>query len=171
MGAPGLRAAAALLAAALWLAACAGPAALKNGGPAAVAVWDLEDLSAGAAGAEGTGEVLAVRVIEAARARGLAVVERQRLLSAMEELRLGSSALADEATRLRLGRLVGARRMVFGGYLATGGAIRLDLRLVEVETGRIVAASSRTGPAGGIGELLDLCGKAAESLFAGQQAR
>jgi len=133
----------------------------------AVAVWDPEDVSSGAAEEQGIGEVLALRIVEAARARGLDVVERQKLLLAVEELRLGSSALADESTRLRLGRITGARRMVFGGYMAVGNRVRMDLRLVDVETGKVLRTASRTGPAGGIEALLELCGKAASDLFPG----
>ena len=135
--------------------------------PPAVAVWDPEDVSPGAAGEQGIEEVLALRIVEAARARGLSVVERRKLLLAVEELRLGSSALAEESTRLRLGRITGARQMVFGGYLTVGNRVRIDLRLVDVETGKVLRTASRTGPAGGIDALLDLCGKAADDLFPG----
>lgn len=133
----------------------------------AVAVWDLEDVSPGAAGEQGIGEVLALRIVEIARARGISVVERQKLLLAVEELQIGSSALADESTRLRLGKITGARLMVFGGYLAVGNRVRMDLRLVDVETGKILRTASRTGPGGGIESLVDLCGKAAGDLFPG----
>jgi len=145
------------------LSGCAGDPVIPS--MPAVAVWDPEDVSPGAAGEQGIGEVLALRIVEAARARGLTVVERGKLLLAVEELRLGSSALADESTRLRLGRITGARRMVFGGYIAVGNRVRMDLRLVDVETGKVLRTASRTGPAGGIEALLDLCGKAASDLF------
>jgi hypothetical protein len=131
----------------------------------AVAVWDPEDVSPGVAAEQGIGEVLGLRIVETVRARGLAVVERQKLLLAVEELRLGSSALADESTRLRLGRITGARQMVFGGYLTVGNRVRMDLRVVDVETGKVLRTASRTGPAGGIEVLLDLCGKVADDLF------
>jgi curli biogenesis system outer membrane secretion channel CsgG len=55
--------------------------------------------------------------------------------------------------------------MVFGGYLTVGNRVRMDLRLVDVETGKVLRTASRTGPAGGIEALLDLCGKAADELF------
>jgi TolB-like protein len=147
------------------LSGCAGDPVIPSA--PAVAVWDPEDVSPGAAGEQGIGEVLALRIVEAARARGVSVVERQKLLLAVEELRLGSSALADESTRLRLGRITGARQMVFGGYIAVGNRVRMDLRLVDVETGKVLRTASRTGPAGGIGALLDLCGQAASDLFPG----
>ena len=57
--------------------------------------------------------------------------------------------------------------MVFGGYMAVGNRVRMDLRLVDVETGKVLRTASRTGPAGGIEALLDLCGKAASDLFPG----
>jgi len=148
------------------LAGCAS-APVTPSGPAAVAVWDPEDVSPGAAGDQGIGEVLSLRIVETVRGRGLPVVERQKLLLAVEELRLGSSALSDESTRLRLGRITGARQMVFGGYLTVGNRVRMDLRLVDVETGKVLRTASRTGPAGGIQALLDLCGKAADDLFPG----
>ncbi|MDD5762902.1 MAG: hypothetical protein PHP88_10410, partial [bacterium] len=68
---------------------------------------------------------------------------------------------------LRLGRITGARQMVFGGYLAIGSRVRIDLRLVDVETGKVLKTATRTGPAGGIEALLDLCGNAANDLFPG----
>ena len=86
-------------------------------------------------------------------------------LLAVEEMRLGSSALADESTRLRLGKITGARQMVFGGYLTVGNRVRIDLRLVDVETGKVLRTASRTGPRGRDRALLDLCGKAADDLF------
>lgn len=145
------------------LAGCAG-APVTLSAPA-VAVWDPDDVSPGAVEERGIGEVLGLRIVETVRARGLSVVERQKLLLAVEELRLGTSALADESTRLRLGRITGARQMVFGGYLTVGGRVRMDLRLVDVETGKVLRTASRTGPAGGIDALLDLCGKVAADLF------
>jgi len=148
------------------LAGCAS-APVAPSDTAAVAVWEPEDVSPGAAPDQGIGEVLALRIVETVRARGHSVVERRKLLLAVEELRLGSSALADESTRLRLGRITGARRMVFGGYLAVGNRVRMDLRLVDVETGKVLRTASRTGPAGGIEALLELCGKAADDLYPG----
>lgn len=139
---------AALAAAFLSAAGCAhtqsAPPAAQ--GPPTVAVWDLEDLGASQ---PGLGEILSAQVAEAIQAQGrYAVIEREKLLLALGELRLGSSELADEGTRLRLGRIAGARYMVFGGYQVVAGRMRLDLRLVEVETGKIRKAVSRTADGG-----------------------
>lgn len=75
----------------------------------------------------------------------LRLVERQRLGEVLNEQKLGASGLADQATRLRLGRLVGARWMVFGSYLRIGDSWQIDTRVVDVESSRILATSSESG--------------------------
>lgn len=73
------------------------------------------------------------------------LVERQRLGDVLNEQKLGASELADDATRLRLGRLVGARWMAFGSYLRIGDSWQIDVRIVDAETSQIVATSSEVG--------------------------
>lgn len=144
---------------------CAPKAMIEPRG-GALAVWDVEDLSSSGAEA-GLGETLAAPVIEVAQAKGYQVVERQRLLVLLEELRLGSGALADESTRLRLGRLCGARWMIFGGYQSVGGRARVDLRLVEVETGKVLKAAQAIATAVGPVQALEASRKAATDLLPG----
>jgi hypothetical protein len=91
------------------------------------------------------GELFANQIIETLKEKeGITIVERDRLLLALEELNLGTSSLADEDTRLELGRIVGARLMVFGSYQVIGDMMRVDLRLVEVENGKIIKAVYKT---------------------------
>ncbi len=156
----------AILAAALCVscAGTTGPAG-SAAGPPSVAVWDLEDYSP-ASGARPelagilTGEVM--RVFQSSPSFRL--VERERLLLALEELRLGSGQLADESTRLRLGKMVGAAAMVFGGWLEAGGTGRLDLRLVDVETGRVLRSTERVFPSTELGRWIESARTAAEDL-------
>ena len=129
-----------------------------------LAVWDLEDVSPGESRAD-LGEIMSARTIEVLQNKGnYTVVERTRLVRVLEELRIGSSTLADEETRLRVGRLVGARFMVFGGYQIIGGVIRVDLRLVEVETGKVLKAVQKTSKSKDLTGWLDTAGKAAAEL-------
>lgn len=142
-----------LLLAVLWagVSGCAPSPGGKAPAPMvpSVAVWSLENF--GGDPASDWGEVLSSSVIQVFEASGrYVVIERERLLLALEELHLGSSDLADEATRLRVGKIVGARFMVFGGYLALGNQLRLDLRLVEVESGAVLRAARKTAPAAGL---------------------
>ncbi len=105
-----------------------------------IAVWTLDDLSPGAKFRPDLGELLSDHVVDVISQNGFKVVERKRLIEILEELKIGSSELSDPNTRLRLGRLAGARFMVFGAYQSISGKVRFDLRLVDVETSKIVKA-------------------------------
>ena len=97
--------------------------------------------------------------------RVLIVEDEPGLLLALEELRLGTSSLTDEATRLKLGKMTGARYMVFGGYQAIANQMRLDLRLVDVETAKVVKAVQKTTSESGLTGWMDAARRAAEDLF------
>ncbi|MBP1724943.1 MAG: Curli production assembly/transport component CsgG [Deltaproteobacteria bacterium] len=81
-------------------------------------------------------------------------MERERLRLVLKELKLGTTSLVDDSTRLRLGKLVGAILMVFRGYQAIGDTVRLDVWLVEVESGRTIKAVFETARAANVPELL-----------------
>ncbi len=135
-------------------------------GPIPVAVWDLENLSYEPGAHPDMGRMLADRIIETVGSNGeYQVVERQRLVAILEELHLGSSALANEETRLRIGKLSGARQMIFGGYQTAGDTMRIDLRLVEVETGKILKTAEKTAAAGDLAGWMDAAALAAGELF------
>ena len=126
----------------------------------------MENLSPLGDGHPDLGEFLSIKVIETLKEKGdCTVIERERLFLALEELNLGTSALADESTRLRLGRIVRAQLMIFGGYLVIADTMRLDLRLVDVESGRILSAVKRTVPAGDLSGWLNAAGEATLELF------
>lgn len=111
-----------------------------------VAVWDLEDMSVTRHPALGEmQEFFTARISETlSTSGGYELVERQKLILALEELSLGSSALASETSRLEIGRVLGARLMVFGGYQLIGKQFRVDLRMVEVESGVVLRAAEST---------------------------
>jgi curli biogenesis system outer membrane secretion channel CsgG len=131
-----------------------------------VAVWDLENLNPDVPMDAAVGELLAAVVIETISASGkFSVVERERLLLALEELNLGSTGLVSEDSRLRIGKILGARWMVFGSYFVFQETMCLDLRLVEVETGRIVKAAQRISTSPDINEWLKAAQEAALQLL------
>ena len=140
------------------------PVSYKEG--TAIAAWDLENLSPMECGRPDLGELLSGKVIETLKETGgYTVVERERLLLALEELGLGTTSLVDETTRLRIGRIVGARLMVFGGYQVIMDKMRLDLRLVEVETGSILKAAQKTTSAADLSAWLRAAREATAELF------
>jgi curli biogenesis system outer membrane secretion channel CsgG len=140
------------------------PAMGQNG--TTVAVWDLENFVPADSAVADMGEMLSATVMEVFKDSGkYEVVERQRLLLVLEELNIGTSEAVSESTRLEIGRIVGARLMVFGSYTAVGETIMLDLRMVEVETGRILKATYKTTASGNPAELLKIARDAAEALL------
>lgn len=148
------------------LAACTAGAPVRDQRPIAIAVWDLEDLSVHPVDRIGMGEVLALQIAaHLERKADYQVVERQRLIAVIEELHIGSSDLADASTRLQLGRIIGARQMVFGAYQAIGASLRLDLRRVDVGTGRILNTATANAPVDNPDAWLSAAEQAAEKLF------
>lgn len=158
----------AAIAAGVIMAGCAGgPAAMQlHQEPPTLAVWPLENLSLPGAGNPDIGDLLTSKVMEAAESTGrFVLVERERLLSLLRELSLGSSELADENTALRIGRLSGARMMLFGVYQVVAGQMRIDLRLVSVETGRVVSTAAETVPEKNLAAWLQGAADASRSLL------
>jgi TolB-like protein len=130
-----------------------------------IAVWDLDDLSPSSAVRPPLGEVFSSKIIETLKKKGeYTIVERERLILALEELRLGTTKLVDETTRLKLGRILGARWMIFGGYQIIGNQIRIDLRMVEVETGKVSRATEKTTSTTDLQGWINTAQKAAEEL-------
>lgn len=121
----------------------------------AVVVWDFDNQSPGAllpglAAAGGT-DYLRRALSEALTAQllavpGLPVVERQRLRDLLAEQKVGSAEIADADARIRLGRIVGAQRMVFGGFFVLGEQLQLNVRVVDSATSRVLFADESTGP-------------------------
>jgi curli biogenesis system outer membrane secretion channel CsgG len=116
---------------------------------ASVAVWDFDSYAvqtSGAAPAETLSRALSeILLSQLLQYPGTQVVERSRLREILDEQKLGSSALADEDARLRLGRIAGAQQMVFGSLMRIGALTRVDVRLVSVATSQVLAAHEASG--------------------------
>lgn len=97
-----------------------------------------------------------------ARRARIKVVERTLIDKLISELNLSSSDLADPATALKLGRILGARFIGAGSFSFFKGEYRLDLRVLETETTALVAAASSM--ATGDGGLLKMAEEAASKL-------
>lgn len=129
----------------LGLALCRLPAQAADA-PAtlpAVVVWDFDNQTP-AALARGDGfdylrrslaENLIATLLQVA---GLPVVERQRLKDLLAEQRVSAGELADEDARIKLGRIVGAARMVFGGFFVIGDEVQVHVRLIDTATSRVL---------------------------------
>jgi TolB-like protein len=145
----------AFFALAVWGLALSTPAGAQGSAPAtlpAVVVWDFDDQSPpglappGAAGAylkRSLGENLTASLLQVP---GLPVVERQRLKDLLAEQQVSATDLASEDSRVRLGRIVGAGRMVFGGFFVLGTEVQVHMRVVDTATSRVLFSDESTSP-------------------------
>jgi TolB-like protein len=69
---------------------------------------------------------------------GIRVVERDQVQKLIDEQKLVSGGQVDRESAVKVGKLLGAQHMIFGGFMADPkGNFRIDARAVNVETGAI----------------------------------
>ncbi len=85
-------------------------------------------------------------ITELSKIKAVRVVERQKLRSLLDEIKMSQAGMVSETSSVQAGRMLGAQHLVFGGYMVTmDKKIRIDVRIVQVETGLTIKASEVTG--------------------------
>ncbi|MEP6834436.1 MAG: CsgG/HfaB family protein [Gemmatimonas sp.] len=88
----------------------------------------------------------ALLVTDLSRSPGLVLVERQRLDAVVRELKLAETRRVDTLTAPRVGKLIGARRLVVGNIdIRPNKEVFIDSYIANTQTGRV--ASSLRGNA------------------------
>jgi TolB-like protein len=77
----------------------------------------------------------------------LQVVEREKLEEILKEQNLSNSKRFDEATAVKIGKLLGVQYIMVGSYFEMLGNFRVDARIIEVETGKIFRSEGVTSSA------------------------
>lgn len=77
----------------------------------------------------------------------LELIERERLDDISQELQKQQTDLFDASSRQAIGKLLGVKVMLFGSYFQLGQTLRIDARMVEVETGKVLHAVEVTDEA------------------------
>jgi TolB-like protein len=75
------------------------------------------------------------------------VVERDKLQKVLDELELQKGAYFDKKTAVSVGKGLGARYAVSGSFAAFEPKIRIDVRMIDIATSKVVVATKVTGPA------------------------
>lgn len=96
---------------------------------------------------------------ELSHVEGLDMVERSRIRQVAQEIGLQASGIVDDRTAGQIGRILGARYLLLGSYMVMGKKVRIDVRMVETETTRLVKAEQVTG---NTSDLLRLVGRLAD---------
>ncbi len=76
---------------------------------------------------------------------GLKVVERQRMADVLNEIALGQLGVVNEDEAARFGQQLGAGTVVVGTYSVANSTFMVSGRLVHVESGTILASSTKQG--------------------------
>jgi TolB-like protein len=88
-----------------------------------------------------------------ARSSRLTVVERLQLDAVLRELDLGRSGAVDTSTAPRVGRIIGARRLIIGGVRQLpGGDVQITAQVADVVTHRVTNAVTARAPLARIAE-------------------
>ena len=87
-------------------------------------------------------------ITELSASPALQVVERDRLQDLLDEQDLGGSSRVDQETAVKLGKILGVRHLLMGGFVIDPREnMRLDLRAVNVETSQVEYVETVSGKA------------------------
>ncbi|MBI5408883.1 MAG: hypothetical protein HZA14_05915, partial [Nitrospirae bacterium] len=103
-----------------------------------VAVIDFPELNGRSSG---FGRYISEELITRLGSERIDLVERNLLDKALTELKLNNTDLFNPKTAKKFGELTGADALLTGTYVDTGKAVRLNSRLIDTETGRILSTS------------------------------
>ena len=75
----------------------------------------------------------------------LKLIERSKIASLLKETALTQSGGVDESTAIQAGKILGAEAIAFGSFIVLGPQVRIDTRIIGVETSEVIMAESITG--------------------------
>ncbi len=87
------------------------------------------------------------------KVEGLTIIGRERVYEVLRGWNVDQDHLVDETLATKVGREVGARWLVIGGYQRIADMLRITARFVDVETGEIIKTVKIDG---GMKEIFDL---------------
>jgi len=97
--------------------------------------------------------------------KALKVIERNKISAILKEIALSQTGSVDESTAIRAGKILGAQSIAFGSFIVLDGSVRIDTRIINVETSELIMAESITGSNNAFMQLeRDLAKKIANSL-------
>lgn len=116
-------------------------AAAKEAGVTRVAVMPFEAFDGGSArDGWNISEKLVTQLVKTGKVQAL---ERSRLQTLFEEHSLGRAGALDPKTLREMGKVVSAEAMIVGSFTTDDRELVVNARLIDVETGVIIAASER----------------------------
>ncbi len=70
------------------------------------------------------------------------VIERRLLRTLLEEQKLGMTGIIDESSATKLGKVLGVKSIISGSVMKLQDVLEINARIIDVETGSIIAAET-----------------------------
>lgn len=70
------------------------------------------------------------------------VVERAQIGKLMQEMQLGMTGIVEPSSAAKIGKMLGAQWVILGSFIDLGASIRLDAKVVRVESGVVIPGSA-----------------------------
>ncbi len=67
----------------------------------------------------------------------VALYERSGLQSILREMKIGMTGIVDEKTAAKVGKVAGVEKVILGSYNLAGDKARIDIRYIDVATGKV----------------------------------
>lgn len=84
-------------------------------------------------------------ITDLSKVKGVTIVEREKLEKLIQEIKLGQSKYFDQSTAQKLGKGLGAQNILTGSFYVLDNVVRLDARLIDVQTGGVIFAEQVSG--------------------------
>ncbi|MCD6335935.1 MAG: hypothetical protein J7M27_11500, partial [Candidatus Latescibacteria bacterium] len=94
--------------------------------------------------------------------KGVELVERGLLVKVFEEMKFALSDFVDPNTAVEVGHAVGATAVVVGSFSVMGRDLRINARVVEVSTGKVLESESAEGK---MHKVSDVANRLSEDLW------
>ena len=108
--------------------------------------------------------MVAMMSTDLASVQEIRIVERERMQDLLKEMELQQTKYFDSTTAAKAGRLLGAQYVVTGAFITVQPSIRIDTRVIRVETGEVVKSAKVIGKED---QLFDLQQRLAKQLIDG----
>jgi len=92
---------------------------------------------------------------------GMKLIERAKIDTLLKEVALSQSGTIDQATAIQVGKILGAQAIAFGSFMVLDTTVRIDLRIINVETSELIMADRVMGSSS---NFIDLEQKLAQNI-------
>ena len=108
-----------------------------------IAVMEFKSLNPGTKNTSLGSMIAEMFTTEVVNNNSFKIVEREQLNKVLGELQIGQSGVLDTTDAQKLGKILGAGAIIAGSVMRMGDSLRIDSRIIQVETGIIVSAERR----------------------------